>query len=313
MIKLLLLVAAVQAQTPPRRAHHALAYDEALQRVILTGGSTPLDSGRRYEFFNDAWAYDGARWTALPPSGERLSGMRLAWDTRRNRMISFGGFDGSASRGDLRVLEHDAWQSLGVNQQAPSAEPGFAYDARRDRFVAFGGSGGRYQTNGDTWEWDGTAWTRFAGANPSPRVAPAMVYDPQHQRIVMIGGIGTAPPNQRPPLLDDIWTFDGTRWTQLTAAGLPARHSAGVAWDSRRNRIVVFGGAGTDGFLADTWAFDGTTWTRLADGPPARLMGYIAYDRNRDRIVLFGGRAGWPDADLGDTWEFDGVRWERKN
>ena len=52
----------VREGTPPARAHHALAYDPATRRVMLTGGSTPRDSGRAFEFFNDLWAFDGRRW-----------------------------------------------------------------------------------------------------------------------------------------------------------------------------------------------------------------------------------------------------------
>ena len=74
---------------PPARAHHALVYDPVARRVLLTGGSTPRDSGRSFEFFNDLWAFDGRRWVALASSGGRLSGIRLAFDTRRGRLVAF--------------------------------------------------------------------------------------------------------------------------------------------------------------------------------------------------------------------------------
>ena len=57
------------AQAPPKRAHHALVYDEDRERVLLTGGSSPFDNGDCCAFFNDLWAFDGTRWMALPPSG----------------------------------------------------------------------------------------------------------------------------------------------------------------------------------------------------------------------------------------------------
>jgi len=87
---------------PPRRAHHSLIYDRAGQRVILTGGSTPLDGGQRFEFFNDLWTFDGTRWMQLAPSGAKLSGSTLAFVSERNRIVAFGGYAGRLRLAPLR-------------------------------------------------------------------------------------------------------------------------------------------------------------------------------------------------------------------
>jgi hypothetical protein len=39
---------------PPKRAHHALVYDEEKKRIMLFGGSTPVDNGNSGIFFNDS-------------------------------------------------------------------------------------------------------------------------------------------------------------------------------------------------------------------------------------------------------------------
>src|SRR6185436_16574013 len=72
---------------PRGRGHHTLFYDEARQRVLLTGGAT-VDSRRNYENLNDLWSFDGTAWTALPSSGDRLSGMRVDIDAQK-RIYSF--------------------------------------------------------------------------------------------------------------------------------------------------------------------------------------------------------------------------------
>jgi hypothetical protein len=311
---LLALVSAADAQSvPPRRAHHALGYDENRQRVVLTGGSTPTDGGRSFTFFNDLWEFDGARWVALPPSGERISGMRLAFDRKQNRLFSFGGFKDGISLAALRVREGHHWQSVGQAPAMPAAEPGFVYDTARERLIAFGGSAGRGQANGDTWEFDGTSWTRFAGPNPPPRASPSMVYDEKRSRTVLFGGMGRGgAPGQRPGSLADTWEFDGTAWAQRQVTGPTARQDAGAAYDSKRGLVILFGGAGPGGFKGDTWSWDGGAWKRLATtGPEPRAMGHLAYDQRRNRIVLFGGRKGYPNGDLNDTWEWDGTRWKR--
>ena len=309
------LASIAAAQSPPKRAHHAIVYDDANSRVLVTGGSSPYENGNCCAMFNDLWAFDGARWTALPSSGAQMSGMRLAYDARAKRVVSFGGWIAGRSLPDLRALERDAWTALAPLTEMPASEPGFVYDTRRNRFVAFGGSAGRGQTNDKTWEFDGSAWTKVADGGPPARQAFVMVFDERRARTVVFGGIGVATPPTPPSPLGDLWEFDGRTWTRITAANGPSpRHSAGAAYDSKRGRVIVFGGFGADGMLGDTWAWDGRAWTRLADasptGPDARGMGYLAYDRKRDRVVLFGGRKGWP-IDLNDTWEWDGAAWKR--
>jgi hypothetical protein len=293
---------------PPARAHHALAWDEARGVVVLTGGSTPHDAGRRFEFFNDLWTFDGTAWRALPPAGNRRSGQMLAWDSRRRRLMSLGGLSGDRPLDDLRRLDDDGWVQVGESFERPVLEGGLVYDVERDRLVLFGGSGGGRQSLGETWEWSGGQWTRMPGDGPEPRQGFAMAHDARRGRTVLFGGAGD-PPNAR---FGDTWEYDGRSWTRMATTGPSARVAAGSAWDSRRGLFVVFGGLGAEGFLGDTWGWDGVEWKKLSDrGPEPRAMGYMAYDRARDRIVLFGGRKGWPDGDLGDTWEWDGATWTR--
>jgi hypothetical protein len=301
-----------QSAAPHVRAHHSLAYDEARQRVILTGGSTPLDGGRNFRFFNDLWEFDGARWSALPSSGANLSGTRLAYDAKGKRIVSFGGYTGTASIGDLRVLENNTWRTIGQHPEISAAEPGFVYDIKRGHFIAFGGSGGQGRTNGDTWTFDGERWMRLATTNPPPRQAHAMVYDERRGVTVLFGGMGSRAANGPPPMLGDLWEFDGNAWTQVNATGPSPRNSPGMAYDSKRGRVILFGGADSGGFKGDTWSWDGAVWRKLAEtGPDPRGMGYLAYDKRRDRVVLFGGRKGWPNGDLNDSWEWDGSAWRR--
>lgn len=303
------------AQSPPRRAHHALVYDPVRERVLLTGGSSPHENGQCCAFFNDLWAFDGKRWTALPASGALMSGTRLAYDPHTRRVVSFGGYSGGRSMADVRVLDGDEWRTIGVHPSMAAAEPGFVFDRQRRRFIAFGGAGPG-GTHGESWQYDGVTWTKLAGANPPARQAHVMVFDERRGRTVVFGGMGQRTPPDRPPVLGDLWELDGQRWSSIAALNGPSpRHSSGAAWDAQRGVVIVFGGIGADGFLGDTWSWDGARWQKLADasadGPEPRAMGQLAYDRKRDRVVLFGGRKGWPNGDLNDTWEWSQGRWQR--
>ncbi|HEU4861658.1 MAG TPA: kelch repeat-containing protein, partial [Chitinophagaceae bacterium] len=60
---------AQQSMSPPVRAHHSLVYDEESKTILLTGGSTPLDGGNSFKFFNDIWSFDGSKWTLKGNAG----------------------------------------------------------------------------------------------------------------------------------------------------------------------------------------------------------------------------------------------------
>lgn len=108
---------------PPRRAHHAMVYDAANRRVLLTGGSTPIDSGRQFGFFDDLWGFDGIGWRKLGSSGSASSGRRLAFDSDRGFVVSYGGYP-AAVAGEVRVLEQDRWRTFGQHPTAGLAQAG---------------------------------------------------------------------------------------------------------------------------------------------------------------------------------------------
>ena len=308
--------ARTQFDAPPRRAHHALVYDGQRQCVLLTGGNVPIADGKASASFNDLWAFDGMRWAALPASGQEAWGMRTAFDSRRRRVVSFGGISNGRAIADVRVLEKDVWTTLGQHSEMPAAEAGFVYDSRRDRFVAFGGTLGDGSAYGDTWEFAVSTWTKVATQGPPARQSHAMVFDERRGRTVIFGGTGSYSEGQRPPRLGDVWEFDGRRWSAREFANGPGpRTSPGTAYDSKRGLTIIFGGVDDSGFLGDLWGWTGSEWRKLAGvssaGPAPRAMGHLAYDQRRDRVVLFGGRKGWPDGDLNDTWEWDGATWRR--
>ncbi len=88
-----------------------------------------------------------------------------------------------------------------------------------------------------------------------------------------------------------------------------------MAYDSKRGRVVLFGGrtaAAGAAALGDTWEWDGSYWTQVDTfGPPARVHHAMVYDSARQVTFLFGGN---PSVDpntvsLGDSWQWDGQDW----
>src|SRR5262245_7109791 len=95
-------------------------------------------------------------------------------------------------------------------------------------------------------------------------------------------------------------------WVQRASVGPSPRAEFGLAYDSARGVVVLFGGAQNLAFtnvFGDTWEWDGNagSWTLRANtGPTARCDHAMAYDSNRNVTVIFGGYNG---TYLGDTWE----------
>jgi hypothetical protein len=111
--------------------------------------------------------------------------------------------------------------------------------------------------------------------------------------------------------------MDRMLWTQILDVGPPNRFQNAMAYDSDRDRVVLFSGRvtimGPQGFPIeqkppDTWEFDGSTWVQIEDiGPPGRSEAGMCYDSGRKRTVLFGGAN--DSGLLNDTWEWDGELW----
>jgi len=97
-------------------------------------------------------------------------------------------------------------------------------------------------------------------------------------------------------------------WTQKQDIGPSARVNHGLAHDSARQRVVLFGGDPGGSPLADTWAWDGNLWTQIADtGPAARHSTALVHESGPQRVLLFGGASG--STLFGDTWVCVGADW----
>ena len=105
-----------------------------------------------------------------------------------------------------------------------------------------------------------------------------------------------------------------TNWLLRSPATSPSALSGhAMAYDSARDRVVLFGGTAASGNVSDTWEWDGTNWAQRYSiaSPSKRTVHVMAYDSARGRVVLFGGLNG--STLLGDTWEWDGSNWSQQS
>jgi hypothetical protein len=215
----------------------------------------------------------------------------------------------AGTRGDSAMLDGAGWTPL-APEPTRCCTVG-AYDRPRNRFVLHGGSTLPNVVVGETLEFDGAAWRRVATNGPSARMESATAFDAARGVTVLFGGFGLNP-NRR---FDDHWEWDGVVWRQpeIGTERPSARNGAGMAYDSVRRELVLFGGFTTNNeLLGDTWLFNGGRWRRAeVEGPSPRGEVFMAFDARREVVVLFGGSD--VDASLADTWEWDGSRWTRRD
>lgn len=101
-----------------------------------------------------------------------------------------------------------------------------------------------------------------------------------------------------------------TPWSTLVATPSPAaRSAAGMAYDTARGQIVLFGGRVNSSANDETWVWNGRQWSLQprVSVPPPRIGPAMAYDAARRVVVMFGGFDGPNYAN--DTWEWDGRKW----
>jgi hypothetical protein len=247
---------------------HRLVRNTAQNRLITFGGRSPTISG----LANDTYAWTGTAWTLVPSPTAPAARFRygLAYDTRRNRVVLFGGRGLTTVLGDTWEFDGIAWTEVVTPTSPPPREDMvMAYDPALARTVMFGGYDPDTDTiRGDTWEWSGVNWQEIPiTGGPSARFRSAGVFDSIRQRLVMYGGFdGTN-------VLQETWEYVGGTWTLVPALGSALATEMYAAYDSQRRKTVTFGGVGA-AFSNETWEFTGGTAGALGtfgDGCPTSV------------------------------------------
>lgn len=185
-----------------------------------------------------------------------------------------------------------SWVQLPTSGASPTArrQQGMIVDEAGNRLVIAGGEA----ADGRTWALDLAGAPVWADLNaPIPPEAADIVraiYDPVGRRMILVTpslavyALGLASP---------------TQWVLLASSGTgpSGRRYPTIAYDSLRNRLLLFGGGPDTGIYSDVWALNLTgpaTWQQLtpaAPGPSARWAAVSVYDPAGDRFVIATGNA----------------------
>lgn len=297
--------------TPSPRSLFGFSTDPAHGVIWLVGGQDELST------LDDLWKYTDGTWqqvtTADTPVG-CISALSV-YDSDRSRLVVL------CQDSSLHEFDGATWKTINASDQKNHPQvrrfSSMAYDATLKKTVVFGGYNDVNYLD-DTWLWDGTTWTQVKKNLPSARSHAAMWFDPVMKKTVIYGGIGQRSTNDRIERFSDMWSFDGSGWTEMKSVTTTPgqRYGAQVAVDPQSNTVWLFGGLKlvVDGlkqsqvYSNDLWQWDGTKWTQVSASaaPPERENGGLAFDPISNELVLFAGYAGYYRSDV---WGLRSGQW----
>ncbi len=250
---------ASQNTAPPSRSWSSMAYDPALQEIVLFGGESYAGQP-----LGDTWTFNATVWSQLAPAqapAPRWSA-GLAWDGQDGALLLFGGFSPRAGfLGDTWELVGGQWQPV-EGSVAPSPRWGasMADDPADGQVVLFGGYTPSHGFLGDTWAFVNGSWSLLAPAvAPPPREKAVMAFDPAVGSVVLFGGdrcpsgcVGANPY----VFLNDTWLFVNGSWQNATnpADAPPARCCSQLAFNGARGILMLFSGhSNAPYYVPDAW------------------------------------------------------------
>jgi hypothetical protein len=265
--------AATPGTVPQRRDVVPLAYDPIREQVVMFGG-------RLYDGVCDfdgpwgddeTWLWDGTDWTLQSPAHtpHRRAFHNMAWDPVNGGVLMFSGLyaagpgpsDAIAFLDDAWLWDGTDWTDLTATSMPPArGDFAMATHSAENKILVFGGVDDTFALIGDTWTWDGVSWTAESPAHsPAAREQSAAADWPPGDSVLL-----TAGDNLPSGVFRDTWLWDGTDWTEETPATDPIGRSSnnsadrtahGMAWDSGRNRVTMFGNAYSQTPLPLTWSW----------------------------------------------------------
>ena len=279
---------------PPTRGGFVTAYDEANDYTYLYGGKTGgLVS------LKDIWRYDHAAnsWKEIialnPMTAPEISDgdASAAFDSNENAIYLFA--EGKlfkysiASNQWLDIQPHIGdWPTDRSNHS-------MVYDPVNDKLVLYGG-----YVDDSTWVWD-AGWTEVSASSSTPPVSylHSLIFNEANNRVMLFGGY------QSGTISEDVWEFNAATntWSEHTSSigdDIDSRYYHSAAWDSDRNRMIIYGGKNTDAspitlFESRRVSSSSSHWTELEYDyatEVGEVVGHdMVYSPDQKTIFLYGG------------------------
>jgi hypothetical protein len=208
----------VAFQPLPRRAA-SMVREPSGDTVLMVGGF------RNPSYMSDVWRYAPANntWTLLSAAPFSRAFMGSAANTNTGELWFCGG------RSPSTVADCNAYNVASKSWSAKPALPtarselAMAFDPNSGNMYAFGGRAADSTPFSDllVLRAGAATWESVIppGAAPAPRYAHVMYFDLTRNELVLTLGLTRDPLTLRTSRLSDVWTYNGTAWTER---GTPA-------------------------------------------------------------------------------------------
>ncbi len=252
-------------------------YDSKADKVVFYL-NLRTSSGPVFRSLGDMYVYDPNTDTMdkVTPKGTPwgLGGSSMVYNSESDRFILFGGAEFLKQVTNDETWAYDlntnTWTAMNPAKH-PSGRNGsqMAYIPTIDRVLLCGGWTDGFEPSADTWLYDYNhdTWKEVnPPLKPSYRFFGSMVYVSSIDRVLMYGSQAPAT-----GVMADLWSFDPKTltWEELHPATDPGTRVAyGMAYDSKADKVVLFGGSLEDSygpFTDETWLYDPqtNTWTNV--------------------------------------------------
>jgi hypothetical protein len=240
---------------------------------------------------------------------------QMCYDSESQVLVLYGGQQTGDYQDPANYL-HETWTFDPVTyvwtKMFPSTSPGgssggyMIYDSRADRCIL--SIVDDNYTELQTWAYDvdTNTWEQLADG-PRVMVGQRLVYNSKADRTILFGGYGP-PWTFGQGILDETWAYNynTNTWTNMNPRHQPAaRNYQGMAYDSRADRVVMWGKVyyHPNKDLVWTYDYNTNTWQSFAytNGPGMRDYIDLVYDARADRIIMYGGY----DYGSTETWTYN--------
>ncbi len=248
----------LSADGPPGRVDATLVNDPDRGVIVLYGGRRR--SGEQTTVLHDTWEWNGRQWDLRDTIGPgRREHMVAAFDTRTHSVVLHGGGAGDTALDDTWRWSGTRWTQMETRVTRPVianslvARPSGALLIAAEAPDSLGAfRAALYEVRHEQWAVVDSTGPRF-----SPQASSTLAGG---GNVLMFAG----------------WEADGRAntitWTEREGWHVHndprvRRRGAPVAYDARRNRVVIYGGDDARSVLADTWEWDGRAWTPVTQQP----------------------------------------------
>lgn len=248
-------------------------------------------------------------WSAITPdhSPGKLVYSAVAYDTKRQRAVLFGGVSQWRSNGTVYEISTWEWNGKDWHEMTPLISPpgriqhAMVYDEARGEIILFGGEN-EHGIFHDIWAWNGENWRQLCPeCNPPKRSSPKLFYSPEREEVLLYGGF------DEKEIFGEIWAWNGTGWNYFpVSTSAPGVATCPLIYDEANQRVVTYI---DDVNWGGTWFLEGDAWRHLPllVQPEYRRHAMMVYEPVHQKSIFFGGEfyGTW----YKDTWVFDGDTW----